>query len=394
MVRGPVSMGIALVLMLFMLGLVGLGPRAFEAILPESAMVWLETLGTEGMPGFVVDGAAAGGGGGKSALDRVRDSSDGWQVSGPVAALAGGGAAFPDQVIAGYSTRIRGDSPGDATVLAPRGDCRPEPPGPDAAFAHVAIAGDTGMDLGLATYSDADLAAAAQVFVNVWRDTGLKNPFPSKGEPYQAFDVAVTETSRPVYLVVEAVHGQRIVNLHLAPGARLERVVLLGARQMGVANLPAGVPVEAILGDVLQACARLPFYPLNPGHLFYQSVENGAIREDEVETHEAKHAAFHAAWEAAFRAMFGQGAEATLAGNWYGGTLAVAGPVPATPEGRAVWIPIEGAPVTLTVDQYVETAAMARDGKGFAARVEAIVRAFAWGDLQNLSLPDLQHPEG
>lgn len=397
MVRGPVSMGIALVLMMFMFLLVGLGPRAFEQILPESAIVWLETMGGIGdMQGMALVGGGNSGnsGGGKTADDRVRDSSDGWKVAGPVAALAGGAAAFPDQVIAGYSTRVRGDSPGATTVLTPRADCRPEPPSAAAAFAHVAIAGDTGLDLGLSTYGDADLAAAAQVFVNVWRETGMKNPFPSRGEAYQAFDVAVTETAAPVYLVVEAVHGQRIVNLHFAPGARLERVVLLGGAQMGVANLPPGVPVEAIPASVLQVCARLPFYPLNPGHLFYQSVENGAIRADEVAGHEASHAAAVAGWEAAFRRMFGQGAGETLAGDWLDATLAVAGPLPATPEARAVWTPIEGAPVTLTVGQYVETAAMAREGKGFANRVEAIVRSFAWGDLELLSLPDQQPPEG
>ncbi len=390
MVRGPVSMAIAMAVMLFFFALVGLGPRAFEGVLPEPAIAWIETSGGFGSGFGGMTGGARGlaGAEGEDPLDRLADSSDGWKVRGPLAALAGGAAAFPDQVIAGYSTRVAGDAPGPAEPLTPRADCRPVPPTAGAMLAHVAIAGDTGLALALSTYDDADLAHAGQVFVNVYRKTGMKNPFGPAGHAYQAFDVAVTETARPVYLVVEATGGLPLVNLHFAPGARLERVVLLGGNQMGVANLPPGVPVEAVLSPVLRACGAVPFYPLNPGHLYFQTVENGAIRADEVAGYEARQAAAEQAWAQAFRDMFGADAAATLAGNWQGLTLAVAGPVPETPEARAVWTPVKGAPVLLTSGQYLETAGMRREGRGFDARVEAIVRAFAWGDLSNLLLPE------
>ncbi len=384
MVRGPVSLVIVGVLALFVFLLVSLGPRAFENVLPARAIAFLETMGD---PQMLMDrGYATRGEEGRAPLDYLRDSSDGWKVSGPIAGLAGGGAAFVGDVIADYSARVRDAETGPLTVLAPLAGCLPTPPSAGAAFAHVGQRGDTGMTLALATYNDADLAQAVQVLVNVARDHGGRHRPSAAGLGYQSFDVAVTETAAPVYLVVEAGYGQQIVNLHLSPGARLERVVLLGGDQMGVANLPAGVPVEVLRGAELQACGLLPFHPLNPGHLYYQSVANGAIRPEEVAAKEAQFAAQVAAWDGWFRSAFGYGAGETLAGGWLGATAAVAGPLPATPEARAVFAPVKGAPVSLTQDQYLETPAMDRAGQGFAARVEAIAAAFAWGDLKNLTL--------
>ena len=50
---------------------------------------------------------------------------------------------------------------------------------------------------------------------------------------YQSYDVAVTEVSAPVYLVLQTGPGNRIWNIHAAPGVRIERVVLLGGDQVG-----------------------------------------------------------------------------------------------------------------------------------------------------------------
>lgn len=384
MVRGPVSMVVVGVIMLFIFALVAGGPKVFEKVLPESAVAWLETFGDAQMladRGYLTKGED-----GKAPLDYVQDSSDGWKVRGPVAGLADGKAAFIDDVIADYSARVRNAETGPFRVVEPTSGCLPTAPTSAAAFAHVGIRGNTGMDLQLATYNDADLAHAVQVFVNLYRKTGLRNA-PGLGDmTYDSFDVAVTETAQPVYLVVEAVHGQRIVNLHLAPGTRLERVVLLGGDQLGVANLPEGVPVEIFREAELSACDIRIFYPLNPGHLYFQSVASGAIQPDEVAEKNAAFAAQADAWDAWFLMAFGQSAQLTLAGGWVDGKVAVAGPVPATPEARAVWTTVKGAPLVLTQDQYIETPQLAAEGRGFAARVEAVAAAFAWGDLKNLSL--------
>ncbi|MCB6178648.1 hypothetical protein LHP98_10965 [Rhodobacter sp. Har01] len=388
MVRGPVSLAIVGLIMLAMLALVAGGPRVFEKVLPESAIVWLETFGGE--PGMVsADGGWAGspdGGGDASSnpLDYLSDTSEGWEANGPIAAAAGGGAVFIDAAFADYRKRGNGEAAAKAETLEPLAGCAPTPPSATAFLAHVRASVSSSIPLDLATYDDADLAAAAQAFARTLRTTGTKRKPLLAGVVFTAYDVAVTETERPVYLVLEVPQGLRILNLHLAPGAKLERVVLLGGEQAGVANLPEGVPVEVMRDAEMEACGLRPFYPLNPNHLFFQSVENGAIQGEELETRLAEFARLEAEWDAAFRAMFGAGAAETLIGGWDEGTLALAGPVPATPEARAVWTPYAGATVRMTVDQYVHHPGLEAEGADFASKVEAIATAFAWGDLKNL----------
>jgi hypothetical protein len=314
----------------------------------------------------------------------LSDSSDGWRAEGPIAALAGGGAAFIDDVIDGYSTRVKGDAPARTETLAPLQGCQPTRPSAEAAVAHARASDSDKPTLGLATYNDADLAAAVQSFAAHVRATGTK-PRPSLDRlAFEAYDVAVTETARPVYLVLEAGAGQVIFNVHMAPGARLERVVILGGDQAGVANVAAEVPVEVMRGPELAACGLVPFYPLNPNHLFFQSIANGVIKEDEAQTRQAEFASLAQAWDAAFTGMFGVGAIESLAGGWSRGGLSVAGPVPASPEVRAVWAPIEGSVMRLTLDQYVDHRGLEGQGADFASTVEAVATAFAWGDLKTL----------
>jgi hypothetical protein len=384
MVRGPVSMVIVGVIGLVMFGLVAGGPRLFAKILPDSAVVWLDDMGgfaTGDMLSFSGDDGA--GGDPALAASHLRDSSDGWKPDGKIAALPGGGAAFVDQVIAGYTTRIKGTAPAHVDPLAEVSGCAFTPPTPGAHIGHAAIRGQTGLEIPVATYGDADLAAAVQVLVNAYRDTGGARKSTLSGLRFEVFDIAVTETAKPVFLVLETGAQQRLFNLHLAPGARLERVILIGGDQTGVANLPPGVPVEAMRAETAAACDYAPFYPLNPGHLFYQSVENGAIAPDEALQRMDDFAQAAFAWEQTFRTAFGAGAAETLSGGWAGGTLATVGPLPASPEGRAVYAPIRGATLQVTVDQYVEFEGQDPE-QGFDARVKAIATAFAWGDLKNL----------
>ncbi|MBK6469073.1 MAG: hypothetical protein IPF96_21435 [Rhodobacter sp.] len=85
--------------------------------------------------------------------------------------------------------------------------------------------------LDLATYGDQDLAAAVRQLASVYRKSGRKQVQGLGDLRFTAFDVAVTETEKPVYLVLQASGGTRMLwNIHLAPGAQVERVVLLGGR--------------------------------------------------------------------------------------------------------------------------------------------------------------------
>lgn len=380
MVRGPVSMVVAGVISLgFVALVVGGGPKVLDKVLPQAAVTWIAEMG--GSLTFATpDGSGSPGG---DPMEHLKDHSQGWRADDRIAALPGGGAAFIADVLTTQMTRLKAAKPGDVQALQEVAGCAFTPPAPGAALGHARIDGDSGLVLGLASFGDADLAKAVQVLVNVYRSAGGLQTSSLSDLRYQSYDIAVTETAAPVYLVLETGPQSRVFNIHLAPGARLDRVVLIGGDQVGVANVPADVPVEAMRAAKAADCGFTPFYALNPGHLFYQSIASGAIRRDEAEEKTRHFADLEIGWEAAFRQAFGAGAKETLAGSWSSGTVAVAGPVPAGPEGRAVYAPIEGALLRVTMERYVEFEGQDQ-AQSFDARVKALATEFAWGDLQNL----------
>lgn len=383
MVRGPISLAIVSVISLVMVALIMGGPKVFEKVLPESAMAWLDgfELG-EGMPSF---GGSSLGGKKKDPNDasaRLEDDSDGWQADDDVTTLAGMHLAFVDQVIDGYSRRVRDAVPGAVEVLEEQADCAFTPPS-EGAYVGLATVADT-TPIGLATYNDSHIASAVQELAAIYRLQGKIKRSSLGGVSFAVGDIAVTETGQPVYLVLDASYKRVVYNIHLAPEAELDRVILIGGIEAGVANVPADVPVEVMTDEVAAACGYQPYYPLNPGHLFFQSMASGVMKQDEVDQRLAQFKAAERNWEKVFTAAFGVSPDGLSTGSVGGVSLATVGPVPATPEGRAVWKTVTDAPLRVTLDQYVERPG-AGDGRDFDAVVKAVAKSFAWGNLENLS---------
>lgn len=379
MVRGPISMVIVAIVLLGIMALVTGGPALFERVLPRQAVAFLENFGMgEGM--ISLGGSPKGSGDLPS--DYLFDSTDGIEANGPIAARNGNEPVFIKDVITGYTTRVASDIPATITTIRPILGCDFTPPLSGSIVGHAA-AGTSGIDLAISTYNDTHLAAAVQVFVNVYRETGMMSKAAADGTAYQAYDVAVTETRAPVYLVLQNRFGNRIWNIHLAPGARIERVVLLGGTQAGVANLDPVVPVEVMLADGMEDCGIAPAYPLNNGALLYQSLANGALSQADADQTLGRIAAGVAAYDAWFRSSFGVGAGESRIG-WDRGTISVIGPVPGKADQLAVWAPIEGAEIRTTQDTFFEIRGQVTEGADFVSRVRAIATTFAWGDLTNL----------
>ena len=376
MIRGPISLLIVGSVMLAAFALVSLGPQAFERFLPERVVDMMDG----GLMG-TFNGSVKGSG--DNAADFLSDDSDGMQAHGPIAAVAGNRPVFIKDVITGYTKRVSEDIPAEITMIRPISGCRLTPPLEGTEIGHVTSAA-TGLELAMLTYNDTDLAAAVQGFVNAYRTDGsATEPHPSV-LAYEAYDVAVTETTAPVYLVLENSARNRIWNIHLAPGARIERVILLGGTHAGVANLDPVVPVEVLPGDALAACGIEPSYPLNPGHRFFEVLKDGQ-GSAKVEA-EAKFAVMQdriAAYNTWFRDSFGVVADETRAG-FDGGTISVVGPVPGEAGPKAVYAPIQGSRIRMTQDSYFEIMGQVPEGEDFAGQVKAIATAFAFGDLKNL----------
>lgn len=379
MVRRPISLVIVGIVVLTGVALVFGGPRVFEKVLPPAAITLMDDLGSRSGMSSLVGGPVKAG---DVPADFLKDSLDGLAAIGPIAAGAGNKPVFITDVITGYSTRVETQVPAEITTIRPILGCLITSPQPGTVVGHV-TSGRSQLPLALSTYGDQHLAEAVQTFVNLYRKTGVADTANSVGVAYEAYDVAVTETSAPVYLVLENRDGNRIWNIHLAEGARIERVILLGGDQAGVANLDPVVPVEVILNDGLAACGIRPAYALNAGHLFYKSVENGAISAEEAA---AKLAALQSEIDAYgiwFRDSFGVLASDSRVG-FDEGTISVIGPVPGEVDPRAIYAPIAGAKIRMTQDKFFEITGQLAEGQDFASRVRAIATAFAFGDLGTL----------
>ena len=310
------------------------------------------------------------------------DVPEGLSVEGPIAAMAGNRPVYITDVISGYTTEVAADVPAELTTIRPISGCRLTQPLEGTEVGHV-TAGTTGLALPILTYNDMDLAAAVQVFVNLYRKAGEAEVRPPAELAYDVYDVAVTETRAPVYLVLESVARNRIWNIHLAPGARIERVILLGGTQSGVANLDPVVPVEVLPAQALADCGIQPAYELNRGHRFFDVLANGpALDKAAAEVDFAAMQDAIAAYNTWFRDSFGVLADETRAG--FGGTISVVGPQPGDAEPKAVHAPVQASRIRLTQDAYFEIRGQVAKREDFVARVKAIATAFAFGDLANL----------
>lgn len=371
--RGLISLGVVGATVLAAGALVVMRPQALSGVLPPAALSALSEL--SGSDLRKADATPA---------ELLIDSVNGLLATGPIAAHAGNRPVFIDAVVTGYTSRVNADIPAEITTIRPILGCRPTPPQPGTVVGH-ATAGASDLALALSTYNDGHLAAAVQGFVDQYRSLGPDAPVVDGGPAYEAYDIAITETRTPVYLVLENRSGNRMWNLHLSPGARIERVILLGGDQAGVANLDPVVPVEVILNDGLTACGIQPAYSLNAGHLLLQAA-HGKVADLSQQEAEAQLAALRTsadAYDVWFRDSFGVMAGESRVG-FDEGTLSVIGPVPEAAAAKAAYAPISGARIRTTQDQFFEIKGQVAEGEDFAARVRRIATQFAFGNLATL----------
>lgn len=375
MIRRSISILIVGAIMLCGVAVYVKGTAPFERYLPEKVVQMLHS----GMPA-AFDGQGVKG---DQAADYLDDSVDGLRARGPIAAMAGNRPVFVADVIDGYGTRVQADIPAEITMIRPISGCRLTPPLQGSVVGHV-TSGATGLDLPMLTYDDTNLATAVQGLVDRYRESGDATVTVPDGLAYEVYDVAVTQTGTPVYLVLEANDRNRMWNIHLAPGATIERVVLLGGRHAGIANLDPVVPVEVLPDDSLASCGISPFYALNSGHGFFEVLKSGSATDKQVaETNMQVMQDQIVAYNTWFRDSFGVLADETRAG-FLDATLSVVGPEPGDAEPKAVYKSIKGARIRMTQDVYFEIAGQVPAGEDFAGRVRAIATSFAFGDLTTL----------
>ncbi len=104
-------------------------------------------------------------------------------------------------------------------------------------------------------YAFSDQQLADQMLENVkavTRGAFESDPLAGLAGEKTSLDVFVTDTSAPLYLVLQNMGPGVIWNLQVAPNVEIAHVAIIGSDYSGVANLPADTTVEALLvGDFI-----------------------------------------------------------------------------------------------------------------------------------------------
>lgn len=357
--------------------------RLLDAYLPPGLMAALNRAKAGSDDSGAVGGVTAKGEAVATAQDGpgrfLVDSPEGLRAEGPIAAMPGNQPILIDEVISGYAASADTGVPAMVNAIRPISGCRLTPPSDGAAVGHV-TARESGLHLPLSSYDDRNLADGVQAFVDTLRAGEADPDAALRGPDYDAYDVAVTETRDPVYLILESQMGNRVWNIHTAEGVRIERVILLGGGQAGVANLDPVVPVEVILQDGLTDCGILPAYLPSPGQ---DATKLDAAMTTGAQMTPAELAEAARAYDSWFRDSFGVLASETRAGFDFG-TISMVGPVPREAALRADYASIHDATLRTTRGTYFEIAGQVAQGEDFASRVKAIAKTFAFGDLNYL----------
>lgn len=200
----------------------------------------------------------------------VMQAGGGLRAVGPVMAFSQGPASFVQETISGWRETEKSEVVAKLRVIPAHEFCPDIPASPGAKRVFFRTRGG-GTDVNMWSYSTADLSQVATAWIKALQgkmrdgvtltehDRG-DVPLPGQSFAYNVLDVAVTETALPVHLVLHQLdhedHGsRRLFNMHLAEGAEVARVTILGGVGAGVANLDPSVPVTHITDEGVADCA-------------------------------------------------------------------------------------------------------------------------------------------
>ena len=191
-------------------------------------------------------------------------------------------------------------------------------------------------------------------------------------------DVVVTETSKPVYLVLSDA-GNVIWNIQTAENARISQVAIIGSGNSGIANLDKSVPVTILNGENLKKCHVQPRRRPADHWLFVQRAKKMLSFQETLQENVTAYRKY-SNW---FSDNFGQGSETGVIGVETVSHVLV-GPLPESLEKRAVYKPLEGANVKVTDPGKI----LVSDELTYKVTVKALVADLAakaaGGDLKSL----------
>ena len=282
--------------------------------------------------------------------------------------------------VKGFREVKTGDTPGQLVQREGLAGCNFTRPanGDRVALVHV---DESPMTAPVFAFFQDDVGQRAENLINVYKTTGDEVVSSDAGkDQLEAVDVVVTERSAPLHLVLAANGSSMVFNIHLAYGARISRVAVIGAGVTGVANLDPSVPVEFLTGEAKRACAVAPMR--TPAD-HWQFVRNARDNPGSLGEALQDNYGFQRRWSEWHRASFGIASEPGAIGANSTAHVLV-GPVPASPEQRVKYRPLKGATLLVSRSDYLLAGSHGDYAKLNREHVRAAALQAAGGDLASL----------
>jgi hypothetical protein len=312
---------------------------------------------------------------------RLNAEMRGWEA--PVGVLMGADETpyWVQSAVANFRPAENSDRPAKIEKM-PANDCGFPKPGKDELLAKVHVDGSK-MPSPVFGFSHADVGERTKDFISAYthKKGDAKPRHKLKSDQLDIVDVVVTETTKPVYLVL-TYSFPTIFNIQLAEGARLARVALVGHDMVGLANVDATVPVSALTGSRMKSCGVTPVRKPADHWNFVRDAKNDP-NNSALSEGLAKNMSMFYAFSGWYRSTFGDDSEPGAIGASIASHVLV-GPLPETLEERVPYKSMEGSRLLLTHNDYVFVATEDEYREKHGEIILKAASELAGGDLKNL----------
>lgn len=161
--------------------------------------------------------------------------------------------------LSGFRRDIRQEIPDRVEQKGYYRSCQPKRPEKTDYVANVHI-GYSSTEAALYAFSSKSMHKPITKWLEIVRRKGKLTQPPTRhsSNVFKRVDVVVTETSKPVYLVLQHGAGNVVWNILKAPNVKISHVTALGYGNIAIANLEANVPIQMMDRTTLAGCRIVP----------------------------------------------------------------------------------------------------------------------------------------
>ncbi len=291
-------------------------------------------------------------------------------------------AHWVQSALKGYERTDDQDLTAQPKIVPALRGCKFRKPSENELVANVHV-GWGGMKAPVYVLSKKILMERAEDWIAKYKREGEVND--SQASPSQerlkAVDVVLTETSKPIYLVLQNDGGNILWNVHPGPDVVIAHVAVVGSGAVGVANLNVAVPVEFVTKKSLKKCNVRPVRKPADHWTFVRRAKDGS--SGDLSEALAKNWRFYRTYSRWFKKNFGIPSETAVIGLNRASHFLV-GPLPQTLDQRVIFRPLKGAQVQLAAEGYVFASSKAKYRSKHDQLVRAQVKRQVGGDLKSI----------